>query len=84
MPEPGGFVCLINSLKTSGHQVLESGSYSDGLANVVSDASICLVMVNWTLGKSGTGSHHHAAGKSFDDDDDDDDDDCGGGSVCCI
>lgn len=54
---------LIADLKQSGIQVVESCSHSDGLANVTSDSSISLLMVNWNLGKNNTASNKHATGE---------------------
>ena len=40
---------------------LEALSFEDGLANIVSDAAIHCVLLNWNLGKDDTKSHHHAS-----------------------
>ncbi|KAM3572407.1 hypothetical protein VYU27_005582 [Nannochloropsis oceanica] len=51
---------LLTELKEYGHRILEAVSFADGLANVLSDASIAFLLVDWTLGKNTTGSHQQA------------------------
>jgi arginine decarboxylase len=51
---------LALELKARGVEVVEALSYDDALANVVSDASIHCVLLDWTLGRNDTRSHEHA------------------------
>jgi arginine decarboxylase len=51
---------LAEELRARGIEVLEALSCDDGLANVVSDAAIHCVFVNWTLGRNDRKSHAQA------------------------
>lgn len=51
---------LAEEFRARGMEVLEALSYEDGLANVISDASIHCVLLNWSLGRNDTKTHEHA------------------------
>lgn len=59
-PPPNCPIYSLNELKEYGHRILEAVSFADGLANILSDASIAFMLVDWTLGKNTTGSHQQA------------------------
>lgn len=54
---------LLSELKELNYKVLEAVSFPDALANVQSDASIVLLVVDWTLGKNTSGTHQQATGR---------------------
>lgn len=53
---------LLAELKEMNYKILEATSFPDALANLQSDSSIVLAVVDWTLGKNSTNSHQQATG----------------------
>ena len=51
---------LAEELRARGIEVVEAFSCEDGVANVVSDAGLHCIFVNWTLGKNDRRSHEQA------------------------
>jgi arginine decarboxylase len=51
---------LAEELRARGIEVVEAFSCEDGVANVVSDAALHCIFVNWTLGKNDRRSHEQA------------------------
>jgi len=51
---------LAEELRGRGIEVVEALSLADGLANVISDAALHGVFLNWTLGKENGGGRTHA------------------------
>lgn len=54
---------LLAELKEMNYKILEATSFPDALANLQSDSSIVLAVVDWTLGKNSTNSHQQATGR---------------------
>jgi len=48
---------IVEALRERGVEVIESLSYEDGVANVVSDSAIHCVLVDWVLGANDDASH---------------------------
>ena len=48
---------IVDALRERGVEVIESLSYDDGVANVVSDSAIHCVLVDWALGTNDDASH---------------------------
>ena len=51
---------LVEELRSRGVEVVEALSFEDGFANVVSDASIHGILINWTLGQCNEASQDQA------------------------
>ena len=51
---------LVSELRDGGIEVLEATSCEDGLANVVSDAGIHCILLNWTQGANDDSTHEQA------------------------
>ncbi len=51
---------LVNELQARGVAVIEAVSFEDGLTNIIADASIHCVIVNWSLGSDTIESHEEA------------------------
>ncbi|MDC8771447.1 Orn/Lys/Arg family decarboxylase [Roseateles albus] len=48
---------IVDALREHGVEVIESLSYEDGLANLVSDTAIHCLLLDWSLGANDEGSH---------------------------
>ena len=59
-PKTGAVRALADELRDRGLEVVEALSCEDGLANVLSDAAIHCVFINWTLGRNDRRSHREA------------------------
>ena len=53
---------LADELRARGIDVIEALSCEDGVANIVSDASLDCVLLNWSLGRDDKRSHNEATG----------------------